>query len=186
MKKRVMGFFIGLMTLVCSTQFVSAGQPYFNSSLSRASLDDSNITARRYDLGTRFTAAVGLSEEMYRIETEFGTQSNGIKNSNKKLATTSWMVNAYYDINPPLTPARPFVVAGMGFANVDEDDGFGMIFIDRVFAWQVGAGVGFTVAPTVTADLQYRYCATTDPVLISALKYSNTSNNVSLGVRVGF
>ena len=86
---------------------------------------------------------------------------------------TSWggMANVYYDfdgVGPVKDGGKlvPYVMGGLGWANVDADvSAVGVQLTDdddSVFAYQLGAGVGYDVAERVTLDLGYRYYATDD------------------------
>jgi opacity protein-like surface antigen len=185
MKKTVAGVVVGLMVLAFSAPCASAAMPYLSGSTGYAALDDSSITPRSYDSGPRFSGAVGLDGAFYRLEAEFGSQQNKVKSSVKEVSMRTYMAKCYYDIELPLAPVKPFLAAGAGFANIDEDNGVGSIVGDRVLAWQIGAGVGFSIFPLVTLDVQYRHFATSDTELGAGQKYSISSNNVVLGLRVG-
>ena len=89
---------------------------------------------------------------------------------------TSWggMANVYYDfdgVGPVKEGGKlvPYVMGGLGWANVDVDVSAGGVQLtdddDSVFAYQLGAGVGYDVAERVTLDLGYRYYTTDDPDL---------------------
>jgi opacity protein-like surface antigen len=183
MKKRVTGFAIGLIALAFSASPASAALPYVSGSVSVASLADSG---RSYDSGNKFGGAVGFEGSIYRVEAEFGNQKNGVKNSSKDVSMSTYMANCYCDIKPPLSSIKPFVTAGVGFANVDEHSGAGVTVSDRVVAWQVGAGVAYNLFPAVNLDLQYRHFGAADAVLAGAVKYGIASNHLLLGLRVGF
>ncbi len=182
MKKTVTGIVLGFMALTCFAPSANAAMPYARGSVGLASMGDSEHTARSYDTGYTVTGAVGLDRGQYRVEAELGHQTSGVKNSDYEVSMTTCMANFYYDIELPLAPVKPFVTAGVGFANVVEDTGVEVD--DRVLAWQIGAGAGFSVAPFVTCDVQYRHLTTTDPELAGAKKYSFGSNNVTIGLRI--
>jgi len=183
MKKQVMGFAIGLMALASSASLANAALPYVSGSVSLASLANSG---RSYDSGHKVGGAVGFDGGTYRVEAEFGSQKNGVQSSSKDVSMSTWMANCYYDLKPPLSSIKPFVTAGVGFANVDENSGTGVTVSDRVVAWQVGAGVGYNLFPAVNLDLQYRHFGAADAALAGAVKYGIASNHLLLGLRVGF
>jgi opacity protein-like surface antigen len=185
MKITSAGMVLGLMALACSPLSANAATPYVSGSAGIAVLGDSENTARSYDTGYNLVGAVGLDGGRYRFEAELGSQSNGVKDSNRDLSMTTCMGNGYIDIELPLSSFKPFVMGGVGVANVDENNGSGFEVDDRVFAWQVGAGVGFTLVPLVTLDAQYRYFTTATPEL-AGRKYSIGTHNFMLGLRVGF
>jgi opacity protein-like surface antigen len=186
MKKAATGLMLGLMAMVCSFSSAVAARPYVSGSAALSTLGDSGVTFRSYDTGYALAGAVGLDSGQYRIEAELGYQKNGVKNSFRTIAMTTWMGNASVDVELPLAPVKPFLTAGVGLASVDEENGtFGTVG-DTVFAWQIGAGAGFAVAPLVTFDVQYRYFATSDPELADLKTYTVDAHHVMLGLRVGF
>jgi len=104
----------------------------------------------------------------------------------------AFLANGYYDFvnNSAFTP---YVSGGIGIANIsyndisspsmdinsegDEDD--------TVFAYQVGAGIGFAATETLTIDLKYRYYGTADPEF-EGVKAEVGSHNILLGLRYNF
>lgn len=83
----------------------------------------------------------------------------------------------------------------MSYANVDVD-ALGDDGSDGLFAFQLGAGVGFQVSPTVTVDAKYRYFASADPEIeidprnwkwiSTAIIFCSVSGSVSDGQQYGF
>lgn len=102
----------------------------------------------------------------------------------------SVMANAAYDFYMP-GGLKPYVLAGIGFAEVSVDLSYqGMKFIDdddTVFAYQVGGGIAFTVAPNVDLFVDYRYFGTSDPSFTDVdgftFKSEIATHNISAGVR---
>jgi opacity protein-like surface antigen len=186
MKKRVAGFLLGFMVMLCSVSSAFAATPYVSGRFALAMPSDSEITQRSYDAGYALLGAVGLDKGSYRVEAELGYRNNGVRNSPGEVSMTTCMGNGIIDIDLPLAPLKPFIIAGVGLANVEEDNGIGGKDDDMVFAWQIGAGTGFTVAPLVTVDVQYRYLALSDPELVAHKRYTIDTHNVMLGLRVGF
>jgi opacity protein-like surface antigen len=186
MKKAAVALLAGFVALACSVSSAFAGQPYLSGRFAVSMLSDSEITPASYDAGYTLAGAVGLDKGRYRIEAELGRQSSGVSKSLRSLVMTTYMSNLSVDLDLPLAPLEPFITAGVGLANVEEDDGIGGNVDDMVFAWQIGAGVGFDVAPLVTLDVQYRYLAATDPELAGHQKYTIDNHNVVLGLRAGF
>jgi len=185
MKKRVAGFLVGCIALAFSLPSVTVAMPYVRGSVGLASMGtDSNIAAGSYDSGYGFTGAIGTDGGKYRVELEMAHQKNGVKSAADDLSITSYMANYYFDLVVPVVAIKPYVSAGAGLGNIEKNNGLGGISTDRVFAWQVGAGAGFTVAPFVTLDLQYRRLGSSSPEL-AGQKYSIGSNNVTVGLRVG-
>ena len=180
MKKTVAGVVVGLMTLTCGVPSAYSAMPYVSGSVGLASMGDSEHTVRSYDTGYNLAGAVGLSSGRHRVEAEIGHQNNGVKGTPNDLSMTTYMANYYFDLAVPVVPVKPFLVAGAGVANVDGES----VGSDRVFAWQIGAGGGFSVFSFATLDLQYRHTGTANPEL-AGRQYSIGTNNVMLGLRVG-
>ncbi len=73
-----------------------------------------------------------------------------------RTAVLSGMVNGWLDLDLAL-PVQPFIGGGAGVARVSSDNSS-----DTVFAWQVGAGIGYPLGPTVTLQAGYRYFRTAE------------------------
>ncbi len=186
MKKVSAAFFAGFVALVCSASSASAATPYVSGRFAVSMLSDSEITPASYDAGYTLAGAVGLDNGLYRMEAELGRQNSGVSNSRSSLMMTTYMGNLFVDLDVPVAPLKPFITAGVGLANVEEDNGLGGSVDDMVFAWQIGAGAGFDVATLVTLEVQYRYLAATDPELAAHKRYTIDNHSVALGLRVGF
>ena len=148
------------------------------------------------DTGFALAGAVGYKSGEVRGEIEVAYQKNDLDkasslNSSGDITSLSVLLNGYYDIatNSEFTP---FISAGLGFAKIDLNDfnftGSGLPDADEddtVFAYQVGAGVGYAVDEQVSLEIKYRYFATTDPEFaVTDAEYS--SHNFLAGVRFGF
>lgn len=183
MKKRIYGIVLGMILLAVSGRVADAAMPYVSVTGGLAMLSS---VERNYDSGYALAGAAGLDSGKYRFEAEVGYQNNALRNSAADISMTTWMANGYYDLEFPLAPVKPFVAAGLGVAQFNDHNGAGATVSDSVFAWHVGAGAGFSVAPLVTLDAQYRYFAASDPRLTGNNNYSIGSHNVLLGLRIGF
>lgn len=186
MKQAVAGIVAGLMALTSAVPSVNAATPYVTCSLGVAVQGDSELTPRTYDTGYALFGAIGLDDGQHRFEGELGHQNNGVKNTDMSVSMTTWMGNGYIDLKLPYFSLKPFVMAGVGLANVDEDNGHGNIVGDTVFAWQFGGGAGIRVAPQTTLDAQYRYLATSTAELAGNKAYSIGTHHLTLGLRVDF
>ncbi|NTV60218.1 MAG: porin family protein [Chlorobiaceae bacterium] len=141
-------------------------------------LDD----AYEYETGYLVNAAIGLKSGAYRVEAEIGYHQNDFKYySDYNLTAWSFMANGYYDIGLSDSNITPYIMGGLGIANVNWEYSGGNDD-DTTFAWQVGAGVGFKAADKVTIDIGYRYFATTD-VELYGYDLSVGSHNIVAGVR---
>ena len=103
--------------------------------------------------GLVLTGAIGYDFGSARLEGALGYQKYDMKNVDEDISFLTVMANAYYDFGND-SNIRPYVMGGLGMARVNmswtSDD-------EDVFAWQLGAGVGYKVAERTTLDLGYRY-----------------------------
>ncbi|MXW44147.1 MAG: outer membrane beta-barrel protein [Candidatus Dadabacteria bacterium] len=98
--------------------------------------------------------------------------AKGEKNIDGGVSAFALMINAYYDLNPD-GKLIPYVGAGLGVLNLSTDAesaegaATGTVLIDDsdfVFAYQVGAGLGYKIdgpgnGSDVTLSVDYRYLA---------------------------
>ena len=99
------------------------------------------------------------------------------------ITALAFLVNGYYDFTNK-SRFTPYISGGVGLAKIeinDEDESLD----DTVFAYQIGAGVGYAVSEKVTIDIKYRYFATSDPKF-EEVGGEFASHNFLLGVRVNF
>ena len=122
---------------------------------------------------------------------EFSTPRRVIDAGESDGEVTSWgaMINGYYDF-PASERIKPFIGAGIGYANVEYDsDNLEDSVDDDVFAYQAMAGCGIAVSKEVTIDLQYRFLATDDPEFDDSgieVETEYMTHNVMLGLRFSF
>lgn len=183
MKKRFALLVGGMMAFAAATPSVVDAMPYL-----RASAGITNTgkdTGVSYDTGFNYAVALGTDSGRFRLEGELGHQNNGIKDSAADVSMTTYLANYYVDLLAPVVPIKPYVAIGGGMADVEGKSVTGTLSNDKVFAWQVGVGVGFTMYPLVMLDVQYRHLDAGSPELFGT-KYGIASNNVSVGVRIGF
>ena len=113
------------------------------------------------------------------------------------------MANGYYDFD--YMGFKPYVGAGLGYANVKMNDtrALGLQSLnalapsdsiglsdasDDVFAYQFGAGVGYQIRPGIVASVDYRYFGTQDPQfrLTTGEHLRSEYNDHDLGLSVRF
>lgn len=177
MKKIIVMLFIA--ALIFSASFVSAEGLYVSGDLGATLTGDSSFTAPGekidfdFETGLLVNGAVGMDlGNNVRVEGEIGYQTADVDRISKggeafdggdNINVLSFLINGYYDI-PMDAPVTPFISGGIGFANVQlEDDDGGRDADDSVFAYQIGAGLGYVVDEQITVDCGYRYMATSDP-----------------------
>lgn len=104
------------------------------------------------------------------------------------------MANSWFDFDTG-TDFFPFIGGGIGIARVDgEINSVGSVPVnldddDVVFAYQVGAGIGYEITDNAVISLGYRFFGTSDPEFSSGGFTDETevmTHNVELGVRYRF
>jgi len=188
MKKCAAGVLCAMLAIGGSATAASAATPYATGSLGLTMLQDSDIELdgyRSYDTGYLLTGAVGLKEGQYRIEGELGYQENGIRHTGDEVSILSFLANGYLDFDIDRSELTPYLTAGLGLASVDDSTGPGSTD-DTVFAWQLGAGVGYRIGDNLLLDARYRYLATGDPDLYGGREYTIDTHNLMVGLRFEF
>jgi opacity protein-like surface antigen len=141
-----------------------------------------------FDTGFGITGAVGYSMGAIRLEGEVSYRENDVKGvSGVDVSSLGFMANAWYDFD---TGSKwvPFVGGGIGVSqlNLDytsADDS------KTLFAYQLGAGLGYEVTPKVTVNLSYRLFGTGDPKFTfpdGTVESEYMSHNIMAGVLVKF
>jgi len=202
--KKSFSFFIGaLLVFLFASPLAHAASPYASLSagmgfLTNSSGDDGIVKIEDvwgYKTGFLVNGAVGLDDDMYRVEAAVGYQSNSIDTwfgveipdaLNWRVSILSFMANGYLDIESEDSTVTPYLTAGAGIANVSFNDGI-TSEDDTVFAYQLGAGIGFEVSADTVVDVGYRYFATSDVDPGGyGVDYSMASHNAVVGVRFAF
>jgi len=195
--------------LVISPIAYSAEGLYVSTNLGLAILTDSDLTDSTIpgiavhldsDSGLAFGSAIGYDfGNNIRMEGEIAYQKNDLDIANAlgvdveltgDSSSLAFLLNGYYDFTK--RSLTSFIYAGLGFANVDVNDfnvpgsGFPRVSDDdTVFAYQLGAGVGYAINKEITFDVKYRYLGTSDPDFETATaEYS--SHNFYISMRFAF
>jgi opacity protein-like surface antigen len=180
---------------------------YFSGNIGAAMLADADITEPGFnaELGSDTGVALGIAlgyaySNNIRAEIEFAYQTNDADtleafgvglNATGDTTSSAGLLNCYYDfVND--SSFIPFITAGIGYAKVELNDfnlsGSGMPNSnedDEVFAYQVGAGVGYVVSEKIILDFKYRYFGTDDPEFdVTEVEYA--SHNFYVGIRAFF
>ncbi|MBA3030853.1 MAG: porin family protein [Desulfobacteraceae bacterium] len=138
-----------------------------------------------FDGGWVIGAAVGTTIEPFRVEGELEYRRSNISAADvpgeDTLATTSLMLNGYYDFQTD-SSLTPYIGAGIGWARHDISDAD---VDDSGFAYQGTIGVAYALSDTMALDFAYRYFATADPDF-EGLDASYDSHNLTVGLRFGF
>ena len=195
-----------LVAAICAAPTLAqASTPYASASLGSGSMNKSSVDGEsdvlEYNSGFGFNGAVGLEGKRTRVEFAVGHQANdvdkinGISPSrygiNMNFSTWTFMANGYVDFPTKSPGITPYLMAGMGLADVnvkfsdEAASGYSITYSDSVFAWQIGGGVGIKASDKVTVDLGYRYLSPSD-VTILDIKHSLSSSNLLAGIRYSF
>jgi opacity protein-like surface antigen len=160
--------------------------------------DSNSEVTVKFHPGLALDGAAGYKYGKLRAEGEIGYQINDAdkciisgngRSASGDVKAYSFLINGYYDfINK--TAFTPYITAGIGVARLELNDltvaGFKVgSFDDTVFAYQVGAGIGYAINNKFTADLKYRFFSTKDPELMGT-KAEFASHNIYLGLRYNF
>lgn len=128
-------------------------------------------------IGTKVPAVPGL-----RIEADVSYRTNEIDIFGGAITadheTVALLGNAVYDLPVDLGPVRPYVLAGVGFAQTQAT--FENVALLRLeasgVAYQLGAGINTELAPGVTAGVGYRYFVGPE-IEVLGLQLSDGSNH---------
>ncbi len=193
------------LTLASSMAFGADGPCYVSGDIGFTLLDDATYTCPgepdvelEHDPGYALAAALGYQFANARVEWEISYQENdfdkasmlGVSaNAGGDMSCRAFLINGYYDFHNK-TAFTPFLSAGLGIADVDINDlsiaGVpGGSYDDTVFAYQIGAGVGYALNEQFTIEAKYRYFATDDPEF-DATEGEFASHNIMFGVRYNF
>jgi opacity protein-like surface antigen len=175
---------------------LSGGLNLLNNSTISAD-DDEVDDAIEYKTGYVINGAIGLKSGDVRLEAEAGYHHNSVDkylNENDVMVSaedidiTAWsfMGNVYYDFNMSDSSVTPFIMGGLGMADISVDDNESSESKTE-FAWQLGAGIGIKAADNVTVDLSYRYFKTSSPTFDTdsgSGKVSIGGSEILAGIRV--
>lgn len=171
------------------------------SSSDRLTLDNSIGTtlAGGYDFGLlRLEGEAGFKQSKVSSVSRNG---NAQYDSDGNLSVFSTMANCYVDFHNS-SRFTPYLVGGVGIAVLDLENIYGTDTVsgnvsklyhtnnDAVFAYQVGAGLGYAINRHFSVDVGYRYFGTSNASLnndypkATGLKYH--SHDIVAGVRYAF
>lgn len=175
------------------------------------SSNDLHITSK-YNTGYNVAGVLGWNYgQNWRAEAELGYRRNdldklavdkaagtslaGTYDAHGHVGTTDVMGNLWYDFNMG-DHWKPYVGGGIGWAHINANNvsANGVSLVNdtsNVFAYQLGAGIGYALTPRTTVSVNYRYFATKDPTFTDAAtgtKFSSQyrTNNVGLSLRYRF
>lgn len=174
------------------------------ASASNSDLTDSTVPGItidiEYDSGLTLGAAIGYDYGTIRAEGELAYQKNDFDKASLwgvdvplsgDATATSLLLNGYFDIEND-SPVTPYITAGLGLAKIEVNNlnvpGSGLPGTsddDTVFAYQIGAGLGYAINNRLTADVRYRYLTSSDPEFGTS-EAEFASHNVTAGLRYSF
>ncbi len=176
---------------------------YISGNLGGSSFSDikptDSVTTIATASGINVTGAAGVKccVTHIRLEGEVGYQKNNadtIKNGSGvygltgNYTVTSYMANAYYDLNAVFL--SPYLTAGIGVAEVGVNNVVNPLYTANekhsVLGYQFGAGVAIPVSKFIDLDVRYRYFGTGKVVLSNHNgEFKLPGNSVLVGLRVG-
>ena len=127
---------------------------------------EAEVNYAKHDIAQFTIPCVGFCLELF----ESG-EARTIIEGDGDVTAVGFMANAFYDIDTG-GRWRPYLGGGVGISNISVSD----VAIsgvpladddDTVFAFQLGAGIGYEVTPTTTLSLDYRFFSTADPDFIA-------------------
>lgn len=177
------------------------------------SSSDLHITSK-YNSGYNVAGVLGWNYgQNWRAEAEIGYRRNGLDKlvvdkatgtglaggqtyaAHGHLGTTDVMGNLWYDFNMG-DGWKPYLGGGIGWAHINANNvsANGIPLVDdtsNVFAYQLGAGIGYALTPRTTVSVDYRYFATKDPTFTDTATGTQfnsqyRTNNVGLSLRYRF
>ena len=206
MKKKILIISGCTLLLSLSTSaYAAAEKPYYLSGnlglgmFSDAEVTDSNPATANADIdahnGYVLGAAFGYDFGNARVESEVAYQNNALDKASTvsgdvgladDIESLTFLVNGYW-VFTNNTPWTSFLSAGLGAALVNVDDNTAYLGDDHdtVFAYQVGAGIGYAINDRITVECKYRYLATTDPEF-GNVEAEYATQNISAGMKYSF
>jgi outer membrane immunogenic protein len=166
----------------------------------------SGVAGYRFRNGLRTDAEIGYSRQGFdhlQIRTDgglgaaFGVGSlNGATvNATGHVSALRLLANLWYDFDLGCA-IKPYAGGGVGAARISASDVAvsGVTIVngsDTVFAFQLGAGIGYEVLPAAILSLDYRYFQAVDPtfkdqVLGTSFRSEYHAHDIRLGVRYQF
>lgn len=159
-----------------------------------------NVGDASFDPGYSLGAAAGLAFNVVdsidtvpqRVELECSYQQVDIDTMvsgsvDADLSMMALMLNYYVDLENE-SIITPYVMAGIGAANVEIDDD-SQNDDDTVFAFNLGGGLAWAIGKNLSLDTEYRYFVTGDPKFEAdgdKAKIEISGSRVQVGLRYTF
>lgn len=188
-----------------------AAKPFYASlKLGMSAPRDVKITSGAFsgyaemDRGLALGGAVGINlKQSMRIEAELSSRTSDIgslrggrgETMSGEIRTRALLANLYYAL-PNTGLLQPYVAAGVGVARHDIESQAALTNNtaeaalkgkkhDNTFLYHAGLGLSYSLSPTTTADLGYRYLKSTD-IEVSGANYGLASHEMLAALRFEF
>jgi opacity protein-like surface antigen len=145
-------------------------------------------TKNAMDTGFNVGARVGTTLDHWNLP-NFSVEADGLFNqssysgfNNARLQSSSYMGNLIYHL-PTDSPFEIYGGAGLGVINTNIDNGVGNHGGSAVLGWQALGGVEYRASEWASLFAEYRYQNAHDVNAGGLSGISNTSNNLSFGVK---
>jgi opacity protein-like surface antigen len=201
----LIGFFLALPALCLGAtdwyDDVNTGVTFVsNSDIKYNELGFSGSQKFEYGAGYSFGLAFGNIMEPVRLEGEVSYRHNEFESVDGifipsgyfiETSQQNFMFNGYYDFNSG-SSFKPYLTAGAGFSRVEADVNWVPIndeFDDTLFAYQIGAGVGYVIREIMTLDFSYRFLSAAYPEFSypgGTVEAEIFSHKLTVGVHMAF
>jgi len=202
----VLGFVIGTSSVVVSkaqAQFYVSGNAGVSTLMDSDTKWDGDLGESTFNDGHVFTGAVGHTWGLFRVEGELSYRKNdwvvfieeGLAYATEgDFSSLSFMANVWRDFNTG-TNYVPFVGGGIGISTMNmeitkiENSPLSYDISDTVFAYQLGAGIGYKLTPKATINLSYRLFGTSEVELVDSNNndtYEYLNHSFMIGYRTTF
>jgi opacity protein-like surface antigen len=145
-------------------------------------------TKNAMDTGFNVGARLGYYLSDWNLP-NFSIEADGLFNqstysgfNNARLQSSSYMGNLIYHL-PTDSPFEIYGGAGLGVVNTNIDNGLGNRGGSAVLGWQALGGVEYRASEQASLFAEYRYQNAHDVNAGGLTGISNTSNNLSFGVK---
>lgn len=214
-------FILSVVTVMCfiasSVRADSGWYAGFNAGLNfqydQESTGPNRVEDLDFDTGSLFAGQLGYRFSgtrvgRFRVEAELSHRENDVdqivfngidRSGGGEEEVLAGLMNLFYDFNGISKRLKPFVGAGLGFANIDADVSYPGAFIDdddTTLAYQAIAGVEYRLTKEISLIGDARYFALDDPELTRFggpapvdfvdLSSEYDSFTLSLGLRYNF
>jgi opacity protein-like surface antigen len=199
MKKGILGLVCCFLLALPALSFAATGL-YGAVGVGAAWVADSDVTVdgvfdgtAEFDTGYAVGAALGYMMEIFRLEGEISYMASDMDTyaglpADAEIDALTFLANGYFDFNTG-GPMTPYITAGIGASRIEITEPGFADEDDTVFAYQIGAGVGYALSETLILDFRYRYMSGQDMEISeggSIVEVEVASHHLTVGVRMAF